>query len=68
VQADLVRQAIDYRIVITPANRSEKVYEMGDTLHFELSGKHDTRLRAVASLPMTQEEVSKILLEPFFEF
>ena len=64
---DQATHMLHYRIVRGPGSRG-KGYHMDGMLRFEVEGKREVRLRGVGGLPMSFEEVTQLLLEPFFEF
>jgi hypothetical protein len=55
------------RISRTLGSRS-KVFQTESTLEFDISGKKEIMLRAFDAVPMSLEQVTQLLLEPFFEF
>ena len=64
---DYAGHNVRYRISRTLGPRS-KVFHTESTLEFDMSGKREIMLRTFDSVPMSLQQVTQLLLEPFFEF
>ena len=64
---DYAGHNVRYRISRTLSPRS-KVFQTESTLEFDVSGKKEIMLRTFDAVPMSLEQVTQLLLEPFFEF
>lgn len=64
---DYAGHNVRYRISRTFGPRN-KVFQTESSLEFDMSGKKEILLRSFDSIPMSIEQVTQFLLEPFFEF
>ena len=64
---DYAGHNVRYRISRTRGPRN-KVFQTESTLEFDMSGKKEILLRSFDAVPMSMEQVTQLLLEPFFEF
>ena len=64
---DYAGHNVRYRISRTRGPRS-KVFQTESTLEFDMSGKKEILLRSFDAVPMSMEQVTQHLLDPFFEF
>jgi len=64
---DYAGHNVRYRISRAMAPR-RKMFQTESTLEFDMSGKKEIMLRTFDSVPMSLQQVTQLLLEPFFEF
>jgi hypothetical protein len=64
---DYAGHNVRYRITRS-LGPGRKIFQTESTLEFDMSGKKEIMLRTFDSVPMSLEQVTQLLLEPFFEF
>ena len=64
---DLSSHFVRYRFVRTHPFHN-KTYDYDGFLEFDISGKNEVLLKTIEMVPMSVEQVTQFLLEPFFEF
>ncbi len=58
---------IHYRVT-RPAAVKSRIYQHDASLEFDLSGKNEILLKTSDQVPMSLQQISQLLLEPFFKF
>jgi hypothetical protein len=61
------RHSVHYQISRTLGPR-RKVFQTESTLDFDLSGKNEIMMLTFDAIPMSLQQVTQLLLEPFFMF
>ena len=64
---DQAHHIVRYRVTRT-AGVKPRTYQHDASLEFDLSGKNEILLKTSDAVPMTIQQVSQLLLEPFFKF
>jgi hypothetical protein len=64
---DHAKHSVRYQISRTLGPRS-KVFQTESTLEFDLSMKKEIMMRTFDAIPMSLQQVTQLLLEPFFMF
>jgi hypothetical protein len=67
---DYARHIVRYKLARTMALKGMKprTFHSDGSLEFDVSAKNEILLKSADAVPMTIEQVSQFLLDPFFEF